>query len=87
MRSIRRAGSPSSPTPRNRPPARAASSPVCASIEFDGILLAPAEGTSPEAVDELKRNGIPVVQMLRRVGRQSADYVSADFRLGMNSGG
>ena len=48
----------------------------------DGILLAPAEGTSAEVVDELSRNGIPVVQMLRRVGR-SADYVSADFRLGM----
>lgn len=49
----------------------------------DGILLAPAEGTAPGAVAELKRQGVPVVQMLRRVGRQSADYVSADFRLGM----
>ncbi len=49
----------------------------------DGILLAPAEGTGAEVVDELKRQGVPVVQMLRRAGRQSADYVSADFRLGM----
>jgi LacI family transcriptional regulator len=49
----------------------------------DGILLAPAEGTSADVVDELKRHGVPTVQMLRRVGRQSADYVSADFRLGM----
>jgi LacI family transcriptional regulator, galactose operon repressor len=49
----------------------------------DGILLAPAEGTGADVVGELKRQGVPVVQMLRRVGRQSADYVSADFRLGM----
>ena len=49
----------------------------------DGILLAPAEGTAADAIDELKRNGVPVVQMLRRVGGQGADYVSADFRLGM----
>ena len=49
----------------------------------DGILLAPAEGTAADVVDELKRNGVPVVQMLRRVGGQGADYVSADFRLGM----
>jgi LacI family transcriptional regulator len=49
----------------------------------DGILLAPAEGTAAAAVDELKRQGLPVVQMLRRVGGRNADYVSADFRLGM----
>ena len=49
----------------------------------DGILLAPAEGTAPEAVDELKKQGLPVVQILRRAGRSNADYVSADFRLGM----
>lgn len=49
----------------------------------DGILLAPAEGTSPGTIDDLRRQGVPVVQMLRRVGRQNADYVSADFRLGM----
>ena len=36
----------------------------------DGILLAPAEGTAADVVDELKRNGVPVVQMLRRVGGQ-----------------
>ena len=36
-----------------------------------------------DVIDELKRDGVPVVQMLRRVGRRSADYVSADFRLGM----
>jgi len=49
----------------------------------DGILLAPAEGTAPAAIGELRRQGLPVVQMLRRVGQRSADYVSADFRLGM----
>ena len=49
----------------------------------DGILLAPAEDSAAAVIDDLKRHGIPVVQMLRRVGRQSADYVSADFRLGM----
>ena len=52
----------------------------------DGILLTPAEGTSADVVNGLRRQGVPVVQMLRRVGEQSADYVSADFRLGMNSG-
>ena len=51
--------------------------------QVDGILLTPAEGTAADVVDELKRNGVPVVQMLRRVGGQGADYVSADFRLGM----
>jgi LacI family transcriptional regulator len=49
----------------------------------DGILLTPAEGTSADVVNGLRRQGVPVVQMLRRVGGQSADYVSADFRLGM----
>jgi LacI family transcriptional regulator len=49
----------------------------------DGILLASAEGTASAAIDELRRQGLPVVQMLRRVGQRNADYVSADFRLGM----
>jgi LacI family transcriptional regulator len=49
----------------------------------DGILLTPAEGTAADVVGELKGHGVPVVQMLRRVGQRSADYVSADFRLGM----
>ena len=49
----------------------------------DGILLAPAEGTSPRTIEQLMRQGVPVVQILRRVGRRSADHVSADFRLGM----
>ncbi len=49
----------------------------------DGILLAPAEGTSPSSINELGRQGLPVVQMLRRVGQHNGDYVSADFGLGM----
>jgi LacI family transcriptional regulator len=49
----------------------------------DGILLAPAEGTSSQTIEQLRRHGVPVVQMLRRAGRQEADHVSADFRLGM----
>jgi LacI family transcriptional regulator len=49
----------------------------------DGILLAPAEGTHPRVVDDLARHGMPVVQMLRRLGRHRADHVSADFSLGM----
>ncbi|HLW90783.1 MAG TPA: LacI family DNA-binding transcriptional regulator [Roseiarcus sp.] len=49
----------------------------------DGILLAAAEGTSPQTIAELQGQGVPVVQMLRRLGRQNADHVSADFRLGM----
>ncbi len=49
----------------------------------DGLLLAPAEGTSPAIIDRLRQQGLPVVQMLRRLGRRSADHVSADFRLGM----
>ena len=49
----------------------------------DGILLAPAEGTSSRTIEQLRRQGVPVVEVLRRAGRQNADYVSADFRLGM----
>ncbi len=49
----------------------------------DGILIAPAEGTNPAVVDELKRQGVPVVQMLRRLGKRGADHVGADFGLGM----
>ena len=52
----------------------------------DGLLLAPAEGTDPAIIDRLRRQGLPVVQMLRRLGRRNADHVSADFRLGMTLG-
>jgi LacI family transcriptional regulator len=49
----------------------------------DGLLLSPAEGTDPEVVERLHRFGLPVVQVLRRVGRRGNDHVGADFRLGM----
>ncbi len=49
----------------------------------DGLLLAPAEGTDPAIVEELRRTGLPVVQMLRRLGKRNADQVGPDFRLGM----
>jgi LacI family transcriptional regulator len=49
----------------------------------DGLLLAPAEGTDPRTVDDLRAAGVPVIQMLRRLGKRDTDQVSADFRLGM----
>ena len=35
----------------------------------DGLLLSPAEGTDPEIIERLHRLGLPVVQVLRRLGR------------------
>src|SRR5215831_2426188 len=49
----------------------------------DGLLLSPADGTDPETIDRLHGYGMPVVQMLRRVGARDVDYVGPDFRLGM----
>jgi LacI family transcriptional regulator len=49
----------------------------------DGLLLSPAEGTDPDLVERLRSFGIPVVQVLRRLGRPGNDHVGADFRLGM----
>ncbi len=49
----------------------------------DGLLISPAEGTDPEVIERLHRAGVPVVQVLRRLGRRSGDHVGADFRLGM----
>jgi LacI family transcriptional regulator len=49
----------------------------------DGLLLSPAEGSDPAIIERLQRLGVPVVQMLRRLGRRHADHVGADFRLGM----
>ena len=36
----------------------------------DGLLLSPAEGTDPEIIERLHRLGLPVVQVLRRLGRR-----------------
>ena len=49
----------------------------------DGVILSPAEGTDPRTLDELRRRGLPVVQMLRHVGRSDTDYVGVDYGLGM----
>jgi LacI family transcriptional regulator len=49
----------------------------------DGLLLSPAEGTDPAIVERIAGFGLPMVQMLRRLGRGRADHVGADFRLGM----
>ena len=49
----------------------------------DGLLLAPAEGTEAGTIERLQRHGVPVVQVLRRLGRGKIDHVGADFRLGM----
>jgi LacI family transcriptional regulator len=49
----------------------------------DGLLLCPAEGTKVELIERLNRFGLPVVQVLRRLGRRENDHVGADFRLGM----
>ena len=48
----------------------------------DGLLLSPAEGSTPELAERLTRLGIPVVQVLRRLGNRPANRVSANFRLG-----
>jgi LacI family transcriptional regulator len=49
----------------------------------DGLLLCPAEGTNVELIERLHRFDLPVVQILRRLGRRNNDHVGADFRLGM----
>ncbi len=49
----------------------------------DGLLLCPAEGTKVDLIDRLRDYGLPMVQVLRRLGRRDADHVGADFRLGM----
>src|ERR1700737_3343122 len=52
----------------------------------DGLLLSPAEGTDPAIVERIAGFGLPMVQVLRRLGRGRADHVGADFRLGMTLG-
>ncbi len=49
----------------------------------DGLLLSPAEGSAPGLADRLRDLGIPVVQVLRRLGTRDANHVGANFRLGM----
>ena len=49
----------------------------------DGLLLCPAEGTLPDAIQRLRQVGLPCVQMLRHVDGGMRDYVSPDYQLGM----
>ncbi len=50
---------------------------------IDGLILCPAEGTSPEFFDWLQQHGPPVVQALRFVEQARSDYAGADNRRGM----
>ena len=43
----------------------------------DGLLLSPAEGTDADIIERLHRYGLPVVQMLRRVGQARGRSSSA----------
>lgn len=49
----------------------------------DGIILAAAEGTSPDVLERLKRWDVPCVQSLRRIGTEPTDYVAPDYKLGV----
>ncbi len=49
----------------------------------DGIILCPAEGTPRELPAQLRRGGMPCIQLLRRVGAEGGDYVGPDYALGM----
>lgn len=49
----------------------------------DGLLLSPAEGSDPGLADRLDSLGMPLVYVLRSLGSRPANYVGADFRLGM----
>ena len=62
--SIRQAGWPSSPTLQKSPARQSRFIARMREHRVDGILLTPAEDTSPEVVDGLRRQGVPVVQML-----------------------
>ncbi len=49
----------------------------------DGILLCPAFGTDPAMVNTLLRWQIPCVQLLRALPNSPFDYVSTDYRSGI----
>lgn len=51
----------------------------------DGIIVCPAVGTDPTLFDRFAAGGIPVVQMLRGTPGSSGDFVSTDYRTGMES--
>ena len=49
----------------------------------DGLLLAPAEGTDPAIVDELRRTAFRSCRCCAASASANADQVGPDFRLGM----
>ncbi len=51
----------------------------------DGMILCPAPGTDPALLERISAWGIPTVQMLRCISADQADYVSADYRTGVEA--
>ncbi len=51
----------------------------------DGMILCPAPGTDPALLERISAWGIPTVQMLRYISADQADYVSADYRTGVET--
>lgn len=49
----------------------------------DGIILSPAEGSTPESLRRLDRAGVPFVQAIRYLPDLENDFVGVDSRLGM----
>jgi LacI family transcriptional regulator len=49
----------------------------------DGVIFSPAEGTTADAIADLQRTRMPLVQTLRSVPNTQTDYVGCDYRLGM----
>ncbi|MEO1199137.1 MAG: LacI family DNA-binding transcriptional regulator [Pseudomonadota bacterium] len=51
----------------------------------DGIILCPAPETDEATIEEIRHWGIPIVQMLRTVADTSGDWVSADYKTGVEA--
>ncbi|WP_210270072.1 LacI family DNA-binding transcriptional regulator [Aureimonas mangrovi] len=45
----------------------------------DGLIVCPAAGTAPGLVEDLERQGMPLVQLLREVPGTRSDYAGVDF--------
>ena len=50
--------------------------------QIDGLILCPAEGTSPQTIELLKTWNLPVVLVARQVPDASFDYAGGDYRTG-----
>ena len=46
--------------------------------DAEGLILLPAEGTTPETLQQLIRSGMPVVQAMRHVGSGLTDFAGSD---------